>query len=68
MKTHTLGAGHFVEFILSHERNADTYIKDDVNCGNTKSNISFESLDLYQRCEMSGYVTERLLRIPRRGL
>ena len=34
MKTHTLGVGQFVEFILTGERN-ETYNEDDVNCGNT---------------------------------
>ena len=36
MKTHTLEAGQFVEFILTRERN-ETY-NDDVNCGNTNLN------------------------------
>ena len=37
MKNHTLGAGQFVEFILTHERN-ETWNDDDVNCGNTNLN------------------------------
>ena len=68
MKTHTLGAGQFIEFILTRERNAETQNEDDVNCGNTKSNISLESLNLHRRSEMAGYLTERLLRIPKGGL
>ena len=35
MKTHTLGVGLFVEFILTHERNEKQNVdKDGVNCGN----------------------------------
>ena len=49
-----------MEFIVTRERNAEALNEDDVNCGNTKSNVSLESLDL----EMAGYVTERVLRIP----
>ena len=30
-----------------------------------KSNISLKSLKLHQRCKMSGYLRDRLLRIPR---
>lgn len=33
MKTYTLGAGQFAEFILTHE-SSETQ-SDDVNCGNT---------------------------------
>ena len=33
MKTHTLGAGQLVEYILSRERNKT--LIDDVNCRNT---------------------------------
>ena len=60
-----IGSRPFIEFILTRERNAETQNENDVNCGNTKSNIS---LDLHQRCEMAGYLTERLLRIPKEGL
>ena len=33
-----------------------------------KTNISSESIDFHQRYEVSGCVTKKLLRIPRRGL
>ena len=66
--TQILRAGQFVKFILTRERNAETQNEDDVNCENTKSNISLESLDLHRRSEMAGYLTERLLRIPKGGL
>ena len=33
MKTHTLGTGQFIEFILSRKWN-----EDDINCGNTNLN------------------------------
>ena len=36
MKTHTLGAGQFVDFILTHERSETQ--NDDVNCGKTNLN------------------------------
>ena len=35
-KTHTLGAGRFVELMLTRERNETK--TDDVNCGNTNWN------------------------------
>ena len=37
MKTHLLGAGQFVELILTRERN-NYYNEDGVNCGNTNLN------------------------------
>ena len=39
IKTHKLGAGKFVEFILSRENYGnETQNEDDVNCGNTNVN------------------------------
>ena len=38
MKTHTLGADQFVEFILTYER-IETYNLDDANRGNTNLDI-----------------------------
>ena len=37
MKTHTLGAGQFVAFILTRGRN-ETQSEDDIDCGNTNLN------------------------------
>ena len=37
MKSHILGAGQFVELILTHEKN-DAWNGDDVNCGDKNLN------------------------------
>ena len=60
MKTHTLGADQFVEFILTRER--VKIQNDDVNCGN---NLKYEdrisSFKLFPQFTSSFYISPLLL-------